>query len=78
MKIFVKVKPNSNKNNVEYIDAMHYVVSVTVPPVQGRANAVVLDLLAEYLKMPKSLFTIKRGAKTKQKTIEIITNRELL
>lgn len=77
MKIYVRVKPNSSKNTVEQSDSTHYVVSVNAPPVQGKANAAVLELLAEHLKLPKSLFTIKRGANTKQKTIEIATNQTL-
>lgn len=77
MKISVKVKPNSSDNAVEQIDATHYVVSVTAPPVQGKANAAVIELLADHLHLAKSLLSIKRGANTKKKTIEIATNAEL-
>ncbi len=77
MKVFVKVKPNSSKNTVEQVDATHYLVSVMAPPVQGKANAAVIELLSKYLKLPKSLFRIKRGANTRQKTIEILTDQPL-
>lgn len=77
MKIFVKVKPGSRQNLVEQIDATHYVVLVTAPPVQGKANAAVIELLADHLHLAKSLLSIKRGANTKQKTIEISTNQSL-
>ncbi|OGD61499.1 hypothetical protein A3A71_02645 [Candidatus Berkelbacteria bacterium RIFCSPLOWO2_01_FULL_50_28] len=77
MKIFVQVKPNSSKNIVEQIDATHYTVSTTAPPVQGKANAAVIELLAGRLHLAKSLFSIKRGANAKQKTIEVQTNRNL-
>lgn len=77
MKIFVRVKPNSSKNVVEQIDATHYLVSTTAPPVQGKANAAVIELLADHLHLAKSLLSIKRGANTKQKTIEISTNQNL-
>lgn len=77
MKIFVKVKPSTSKNLVEQIDATHYVVSVTAPPMQGKANTALLELLANHLKMPRSLLSIKRGANSKQKTIEISTSQAL-
>ncbi|MCR4278243.1 MAG: DUF167 domain-containing protein [Candidatus Berkelbacteria bacterium] len=77
MKIFVKVKPSSRIANVEQIDAKHYLVSVTEPPVGGKANKATIVLLANYLKLPKSLFTIKRGETSKQKTIEIDINQNL-
>lgn len=77
MKIFVKVRPGSNQNLVEQTDATHYVVSVTAPPVQGKANKAVIELLADHLKLAKTLLSIKRGANTKQKTIEISTNQAL-
>lgn len=77
MKIFVKVKPNSSSNTVSQIDSNHYLVSTTQPPVQGKANAAVIDLLAKYLNLPKSLLVIKRGETSKQKTVEISTNQKL-
>lgn len=77
MKVFVKVKPNSSKNAVEQIDAIHYIISTTAPPIQGRANAAVIELLADHLHLAKSLLSIKRGANTKQKTIDVSINREL-
>lgn len=78
MKIFVRVKPGASRNGIQQTDATHYEVSTTEPPVQGRANTAVIKQLAEYLKLPKSLFTIKRGANSKQKTIEILTTQKLI
>jgi len=77
VKIFVKVKPNSSKNLVEQIDATHYIVSTTAPPMQNKANAAVIELLADHLHLAKSLLSVKRGAKIKQKTIELAINGEL-
>ncbi|MDP3992952.1 MAG: DUF167 domain-containing protein [bacterium] len=77
MRVFVKVKPNAGKNVVEQIDATHYLVSTTAPPVQGKANDSVIELLAQHLKLPKTLFIIKRGANAKQKTIEVETSQKL-
>jgi uncharacterized protein (TIGR00251 family) len=78
MKLFIKVKPNAVANKIEQVDATHFAVAVTAAPVKGQANAAVIELLAEHLKFPKSLLTIKRGQKSKQKTIEIQNKQTLL
>ena len=77
MKVLVKVSPNASKDSVEQIDATHYVVRTVEQPIGGRANKAVLELLSEWLKIPKSLMVIKRGERSKQKTIEISTNQTL-
>jgi len=44
---------------------------------QNKANAAVIELLADHLHLAKSLLSVKRGAKIKQKTIELAINGEL-
>lgn len=77
MKIFVKVKPNSAKDSVEQVDTTHYVISVTAPPINNRANDAVVKIMADYIGVAKSAVTIKRGQKSKQKTLEIISSKEM-
>ncbi|MBI5021657.1 MAG: DUF167 domain-containing protein [Ignavibacteriales bacterium] len=71
MKISVKVKPNARKNTVEQIDANNFVVCVSVPPVEGKANEKVIELLADHFGKPKRCFTILRGTTGKTKIVEI-------
>jgi len=70
-KLFVTVKPNSHQRVVEKIDETHYRVEVKEPPVEGRANAAVIEAMAEYLHLPKSRLTIASGHKSKQKVLAI-------
>ena len=72
MKISVKVKPNARKNEVKQIDAGSFIVSVTAPPVEGKANEKVVELLAEHFGKPKRCFTILRGKTGKMKIVEIL------
>jgi hypothetical protein len=72
MKISVRVKTNARKNEVQEIAAGGFLVSVSVPPVEGKANEKVIELLAEYFKKPKRAITIIRGQTSKQKVVEII------
>ncbi|MDI6766665.1 MAG: DUF167 domain-containing protein [Bacteroidota bacterium] len=70
-KITVRVKPNAHKNEVEQIEARSFIVSVTTPPTDGKANEKVIEVLAEYFGKPKRNFSIIRGAASKIKIIEI-------
>ena len=54
MKIFVKAKPRSRADKVEKIDEQNFVVAVTEPPVQGRAIAAIVKLLADYFQVSQS------------------------
>ena len=72
MKISVKVKPNARKNEVKQIDANNFVVSVSVPPVEGKANEKVIELLSEYFGKPKRNINILRGMTGKTKIVDIV------
>jgi uncharacterized protein YggU (UPF0235/DUF167 family) len=47
------------------------VVRVAVPPVEGKANERVVEVLSEYLKKPKRSISIVSGFKGKTKIIEV-------
>ena len=72
MRISVRVKPNARKNEVEDLGEGKYRVSVTAPPVDGKANEKVVEILAEYFGKPKSAVTILRGESGREKVVEIL------
>jgi uncharacterized protein (TIGR00251 family) len=72
MKITIRVKPNARKNEVKQIDTKNYIVSVTAPPMEGKANEKVVEVLAEYFGKPKRSVTLLRGETGKIKVIEIL------
>lgn len=71
MRIFVKVRTKARAEGVEEVDEGHFVVSVKGPPVEGKANEAIIDLLGRYFRVPKTRVHILRGAKSKNKVIEI-------
>ncbi len=71
MRIFVYVKAMARENKVEKIDDIFYKVSVKAPPVGGRANKEVEEVLAKYFKLPKSKVYIVSGFRSKNKVVEI-------
>ena len=46
-------------------------IAVTAPPVDGKANAAVIDALAEALRIPRSSIEIARGETGRRKTVRI-------
>lgn len=71
MKIQITVKPNAKRNFVEKRADGVYRVSVKAPPVDGKANAAVVETLAAFFKVPKSSIDIFRGASSKRKWVKI-------
>ena len=72
MKIFIRAYPNANKERIEKIDENHYSVWVKEPPVKGKANQAIINVLAEYFKIASSRVKIVSGYASRQKTIEIL------
>jgi hypothetical protein len=70
-KIIVHVKPNARKNEVTKLEGNTYRVSVTAPPIDGKANEKVIEVLAAYFKKPKRCFVIARGATAREKVVEV-------
>jgi uncharacterized protein len=71
MKLTVKVKPNSRKNEVKLAEDGTLTICVSAPPREGRANQKIIELLSEYLNKPKRSISIVAGLKGKIKIVEI-------
>jgi uncharacterized protein (TIGR00251 family) len=67
----VRVHPRARKNAItgELGDALK--LSLTSPPVEGRANAACIDFFAKLLKVPRSSVTIASGQSSRQKVIRV-------
>jgi uncharacterized protein (TIGR00251 family) len=72
MKIIqVKVKPNSRNSELEEGDDGQWIARLKSPPVDGRANSELVELIARYFACPKSCVSIKSGAAARMKLIRI-------
>ncbi len=67
----IKVHPRAQKNAItgELGDALK--VSLTSPPVEGRANQACIEFFAKLLKVPRSSVTIASGQSSRNKVIRI-------
>jgi uncharacterized protein (TIGR00251 family) len=65
----VKVHPRARKNAItgELGDALK--LSLTSPPIEGRANQACIEFFAKLLKVPRSSVTIASGQTSRRKVI---------
>ena len=66
----VRVTPHAKQNKVVESDGVFRVYTTTAPE-NGRANAAVVELLAEYLGIPKSRIKILRGLSGRDKVVSV-------
>ncbi len=71
MKISVQVKTKSKKESVEILSDGIFVVRVNAPPVEGKANERIQELLSEYFQVRKSSITLVSSPKSKKKIFSI-------
>jgi len=67
----VKVKPNSKQQKIEELEDGSLIVHLKSPPVDGKANAELIKLLAEKYQVKQCDVIIKSGLSSRQKIIEI-------
>lgn len=67
----IAVKPRSSIEGLGPVKGDRLCVAVNAPPVDGKANAAVVRVLAETFKVPRSAVAIVRGETGRKKTIRI-------
>ncbi len=67
----VKIHPRAKKNAItgEIGDALK--LSLTAPPVDGKANDACIDFFAKLLEVPRSSVTIAAGQSSRNKVIRV-------
>lgn len=69
----IRVVPRAKKNEIAQIMSDGTLkVRVTAPPVDGKANDAVIELLAEVLDVPASSVEIVAGATSREKLLSIL------
>ena len=73
MHINVRVIPRSSRNMLEWQEEEGGSIRarLTAPPVDGAANAALIEMLSKQLNLPRRNIEIIRGTTGRQKTIEI-------
>ncbi len=71
MILAIKVIPGARKNSFK-MDSGRIKVHLTAPALDGRANAALVDFLAEHFEVRSSRIEIIKGLKSRDKIVSII------
>ena len=67
----VRVKPRSRKSELVRDETGAWVAHIQSPPVDGKANAELIALVAAHFGRPKSAVSIKSGASSRVKLVQV-------
>src|SRR5215467_9806136 len=67
----VKLHPRARKNAITGIVGDALKLSLTAPPVEGKANQAVIEFLAAFFDIPRSSVTIASGKSNRLKMVNI-------
>lgn len=74
MLLTVKIVPRSSKNQiVGKMGDGKIKIKLTAPPVEGKANHSLIEVLSDHFKVSKNKIKIVRGRTTTTKVVEIST-----
>jgi len=76
MKVKVHIIPNAKKSEVfgeqeDLFGGKTLRVKVAAPPIEGKANKELINILSEHFKVPKNKISILSGHKSRNKIVEI-------
>jgi len=67
----IKVHPRARKNSITGQLGDVLKVSLTSPPIDGRANQACIEFFAKLLKVPRSSVTIASGQSSRNKVVRV-------
>jgi hypothetical protein len=67
----VRVHPGAKRNAIHGTHGGELKISLTTPPSDGRANAALIALLAERLRIPRHSIELLTGATSRSKTLRL-------
>jgi uncharacterized protein len=76
----IRLKPGASRERVVSVDSDGASLAVTAAPVDGKANESMIRLLSKTLDLPKSSISIRKGATSRNKLVEVagMTKEEVL
>ncbi|KTD10924.1 hypothetical protein Lgra_1890 [Legionella gratiana] len=66
------VQPGAKKTEIVGVHENELKIRLNTPPIEGRANKELLKYVAQMFKVSPSQVTLKRGAKSRHKTLWVI------
>ncbi|MGN0929604.1 MAG: DUF167 domain-containing protein [Alphaproteobacteria bacterium] len=74
----IHLQPNAKRNEICGTFNDDYIkIAITTPPIDGKANEALIKFLSKELNIPKSNITITKGLTSRNKTLEIDSEKEI-
>ncbi len=73
----VRLQPRARREGLSGVRAGRLLVRVTAPPIEGRANRALAQVLAAACGVPPSRVSVVRGAGGRDKTVRVARPRRL-
>jgi uncharacterized protein (TIGR00251 family) len=70
MRISVLVKPGARETSVTKVGE-DYLVNLKAPPVDGKANKALIEVVAKHFQVRRTAVTIKSGHSSRRKLLDI-------
>ncbi len=67
----VRVVPRSSRNQIVGVEGGALKIKLTAPPVEGAANAALIEFVAEWLGVRRSAVSIVSGGKARNKLMRV-------
>jgi uncharacterized protein (TIGR00251 family) len=67
----VRIHPGARKNAITGVHDAALKISLTTPPIEGRANEALIAFLSDQLHVPKSRIALITGTNSRSKTLRI-------
>jgi uncharacterized protein len=67
----VRVMPRSSRNQIVGVEGGALKIKLTAPPVEGAANAALIEFMAEWLGVRRSAVSIVSGDKARNKIVRV-------
>jgi uncharacterized protein len=67
----VRVVPRSSRNQIVGVEGGALKIKLTAPPVEGTANAALIEFVAEWLGVRRSAVSIVSGDKARNKIVRV-------
>jgi hypothetical protein len=67
----VRVAPRASRNQIAGVEGGALKIKLTAPPVEGAANAALIEFVAEWLDVRRSAVSIVSGDKARNKLVRV-------
>ena len=76
----VRVVPRSSRNQIVGVEGGALKIKLTAPPVEGAANAALIEFIAEWLGVRRSAVSIVSGDKARNKIVRVneVTREQMM